>query len=88
MTMINSTITAGGTEQTIFTPDANRPMVAWMVRNESSGDLRVTDNGTAPATSTGILIKTGEAYEEVRPGRGPLKIWGATTSQAFSAKVW
>lgn len=88
MTLINSTITTGGTAQTVFTPDPNRVMVAWMIRNESAGDLRVTDNGDIPAISVGILIRAGEAYEEVRPGRGPLQIWGAATSQAFSGRVW
>lgn len=86
MTYINSTITVGGTSQDVYTPD--RVLAAWTVRNESTGDLRVTDNGSTPAIAAGILIRAGEAYYEDKPGRGTIKIWGATTGQAFSGRAY
>jgi len=83
-THINSSITAGGTAQTLL---AAGERSYFYVRNTSAGDLRVTFDGATPSVSVGLLLKTGEAWENPSHWcpQAIIKVWGATTSQAYEA---
>jgi hypothetical protein len=80
MPIFNGTITSGGTAQLVV-----GACTSYFIRNESTGDLRITDDGQIPSSSLGILLPAGESISDDRPS-GPLQIWGATTLQAFSGK--
>ena len=83
-THISSTITTGGTAQTLL---AATPKKFFYIRNTSAGDLRITYNGVTPTASIGQLLKTGEAWENPDHWcpQDIIKIWGATTAQAYEA---
>lgn len=84
-THINSTITTGGTAQTLQAATARK---YFYVRNTSAGDLRLTFDGTTtPAAAVGLLLKTGEAWESPSHWvpQALIKVWGATTAQAYEA---
>ena len=83
MAIQNKTITTGGLAQDI-TPGV---CGVFEIRNESAGDLRITWDGQTPSSTTGFLLRTGEAYSRDKPCFGQLRVWGATTGQAFSVEV-
>jgi hypothetical protein len=83
MGIINGTITTGGTAQDITTTAVG----PFEFRNESAGDLRITWDSTTPAASSGWLIKTGESYYRDRQCGARLRVWGATTAQAFAVEL-
>lgn len=87
MSDIRSTITTGGASQLVSGRSGGAAFNRWQIRNESSGDLYASDYQD-PSGTVGILIKPGEAYLEDKPIGGALRIWGGTTGQAFSARVW
>ena len=85
--MANSTITAGGTAQALHAARYGRQ--GWSVQNLSSGDLWVSDAGTASATNgikviPGALYETPPDYESAEA----VSIFGATTGQTFALKEW
>lgn len=87
---ISGTITSGGNAQTLFNPES---MIykGWWLRNNSTGSLWVSSVGTAAASQPSLEIKSGELYEtppNMTGLRDTLSIYGATTSQSFSARVW
>ncbi len=84
----SGTIAAGGTAQTAIALNANRR--AFWIQNLSSGDLWISDVGTATAASPSLKIVAGGLYESM-PGNCPtsaISIIGATTSQAFAAREY
>lgn len=84
----SGTITTGGTAQTAIALNANRR--AFWIQNLSSGDLWISDVGTATAASPSLKIVAGGLYESM-PGNCPtsaISIIGATTSQAFAAREY
>lgn len=83
----SGTITTGGTAQVL--------MPAWSARkgctvqNQSTGDLWVSEIGTAAATQPSIRVPAGAQYICMSPAPGTaLSIIGATTAQAFAAREW
>jgi hypothetical protein len=86
--MANGTIASGGTAQALFPLRIGRQ--GWSVQNISTGDLWVSDAGTAVVTTNGhkvppgALLTTPDGY-----GSGEaVSIIGATTGQAFVAREW
>jgi hypothetical protein len=78
----SGTITAGGTAQSLVGIDAARREIS--VYNDSLGELRVSETGTASATN-GISIAPGDLWEPARVPTNAISIWGATTGQKFVA---
>lgn len=82
----SGTITAGGTAQQLIGPRAGRR--GYLMQNLSSGDLYISDAGTAAAAQPSFKVVAGALFE-TPPGYvydGPVSVFGATTSQAFSAR--
>jgi hypothetical protein len=90
MKNISNTLASGGSAQTLYDP-AGQPYKGYWLRNNSTTSLWVNENGTAVAGQPSIEIKPGELYE-TPPNLPimiePLSIIGATTSQAWAARVW
>ena len=87
----SSTITTGGTAQTLFAAAAERR--GYTVQNLSSGNLYINDvGGTAVTTAAGssFTLAPGALYESPDGGRPTqaISIIGATTGQAFAAREW
>jgi len=84
----SGTITAGGTAQSLFTAIVARRGL-W-VQNLSTGDLWISDAGTAAAAQPSLRIPAGALYEAPLNGvpTGAVSIFGATTGQAFAAREW
>lgn len=84
----SGTLTTGGTAQVLAPADAAR-RGGW-IQNNSTGDLWVSEVGTATMGGSALRIPAGVAYEW--PSHGipvtALSIIGATTGQAFSARTW
>jgi hypothetical protein len=83
---VSGTITSGGAAQTLSAANANRRGA--YILNLSSGDLWVSDVGTAAATQPSVRIPAGSLYEFPYAPAAAISIFGATTGQAFSARVW
>lgn len=81
-----STITAGGTAQTLYAASSALEMVA--IQNNSVGVLTVSFEGATPDATGPLVIPAGSYFST--PPNMPLgtaaKIWGATTAQAYT--VW
>lgn len=85
----SSTITTGGTPQTISAADVVRE--GFTFHNLSSGDLYINIPGTASTTLPGSIKVIAGALYETPPGatpRGAVSVVGATTGQAFTYKEW
>lgn len=84
----SSTITAGTTAQELM--PANSERRGFWIMNTSAGDLWINDVGTAAAASPSLKVVSGALYESPITGCpvGAISIYGATTSQAFSAREW
>ena len=83
----SGTITTGGTAQAL--------MPAWtgrhgcLLQNLSTGDLWVSEVGTAAATQPSIKVPAGSQYLCMAPASSQaLSVFGATTGQAFAAREW
>jgi len=87
---ISGTITTGGSAQTISPFNPSRRGCS--VQNVSSGDLWISDIGTAAASQPSIKIAAGAQYQCASPGglatNGALSLFGATTGQAFAGREW
>lgn len=82
----SSTIAAGGTAQVFATAYSGRK--GFWIQNLSSGDLWLSDVGTAAATQPSWKVPAGNLYE-TPPGfepDGAISIFGATTGQAFAGR--
>ena len=86
----STTITAGGTAQTLFS--GNTPANGWAVFNSDNAEaLWVSDTTTAAANGTGsIYVPPLGGYETAKGYRpiGPVSIIGATTGHKFTARSW
>jgi hypothetical protein len=83
----SGTIAAGASAQILF---AVAPVNGFMVANNSSATLFVSDVGTASQTGTSFPIAAGAIFmtpSGYKPA-GPVSIYGGTTGQAFSARRW
>ncbi len=84
----SGTITSGGSAQTLMA--ANSARRGFWIQNQSSGDLWISELGTAAATQPSIQIGAGAFYESLATGTpvSAISIFGATTGQAFAAREW
>jgi hypothetical protein len=84
----SATVVAGGTAQTLFAGFV--PLNGYLVANNSSATLYVSDVG--PATSGGASIPIAAGAVFITPSgykpAGPVSLWGGVTSQAFAARRW
>jgi hypothetical protein len=91
---VSGKITTGGTFQTIVAAaTATAPRRGFSLQNLSTGDLWLNDQGNAAinsATPQSFQIPPGVLFEYPAHGvpQGALSIIGATTGQAFAARVW
>ncbi|MFZ3235144.1 MAG: hypothetical protein WA417_13505 [Stellaceae bacterium] len=81
-------VTAGGSAQTLF--GGVTPVNGWLVANNSSATLYVSDVGAATPGGASIpiapaaLFATPSGYKPA----GPVSLYGATTGQAYAARRW
>lgn len=81
-------IVTGGTAQSLF--GGVTPTNGYLVANNSTATLYVSDVGTATGGGAGIPISAGAVWQ-TPPGYKPpgaVSIYGATTGQAFAARRW
>ena len=84
----SGTIAVGNTAQVLF--GGITPTNGYLVCNNSSGVLYVSDVGTASAGGSSIQIGVAATFATpsgYRPA-GSVSIFGATTSQSFAARRW
>ncbi len=84
----SGTVNVGGTAQVLFGGVA--PGNGWLVANNSSATVYVSDVGIATAGGASIPIAPGAAFATpsgYRPA-GPVSLYGATGGQAFAARRW
>ena len=84
----SGTITTGGSAQALF--GGITPSSGFLVCNNSSGILYVSDVGAASAGGSSIQIGVAATFNTpsgYRPG-GAVSIFGALTGQAFAARRW
>jgi hypothetical protein len=85
----STTIAAGGSAQTLFGGIA--PANGFLVQNNSSAVLWVSDVGTAAAGGASIQVPANGGSFVTPTGyrpAGAVSLFGATTGQAFSARRW
>jgi hypothetical protein len=84
----SGTIATGGAAQTLF--GGIVPTNGYLVCNNSSGALYVSDVGTASAGGSSIQIAAGATFMTPSGYRPPgtVSIFGGTTGQAFAARRW
>ena len=84
----SATVVTGGTAQNLFAGIV--PMNGYLVANNSSATIYVSDVG--PATSGGASIPIAAGSVFVTPSgykpAGAVSLWGGTTGQAFAARRW
>jgi len=84
----SATVVAGGTAQTLFAGFV--PINGYLVANNSSAILYVSDVGTATSGGASIPIAAGAVFmtpSGYKPA-GTVSLWGGTTGQAFAARRW
>jgi hypothetical protein len=84
----SAAVTAGGTAQTLF--GGSVPTNGYLVANNSSAILYVSDVGPATAGGASIPIAAGSVFmtpSGYKPA-GAVSLWGGTTGQAFPARRW
>jgi hypothetical protein len=84
----SGTITLGGTAQPLFAGAV--PVNGFLVCNNSSVLLYVSDAGTASAGGSSIQIAVGATFVTPTGYKpiGAVSIFGGTTSQPFAARRW
>jgi hypothetical protein len=84
----SGTVVAGGTAQVLFAGVV--PSNGYLVANNSSQTLYVSDVG--PATSGGAAIPIPAGTVFMTPSgynpAGTVSLWGSTTGQPFAARRW
>jgi hypothetical protein len=78
----------GGMAQTLFAGVV--PVNGYLVANNSSAVLYVSDVGAANPGGTSIPIAVGAVFmtpSGYKPA-GPISLYGATTGQPFAARRW
>jgi len=84
----SGTVSIGGTAQTLF--GGITPANGWLVANNSSDTLYISDVGTATPGGASIPISAGTLFATpsgYNPA-GPLSLYGATSGQAYAARRW
>ena len=84
----SATVVAGGAAQTLFAGFV--PLNGYLVANNSSAALYVSDVGPASAGGASIPIAAGAVFM-TPPGykpAGAVSLWGGATGQAFAARRW
>lgn len=84
----SGTITTGGAAQEVAAINANRK--GFCLQNISSGDMWLSDVGTAAPNQPSFFLPPG-AYLEFSGNGIPttaISLYGATTGQGFSAREW
>jgi hypothetical protein len=84
----SGSITSGGAAQVLMRANDNRQ--GYWLQNTSSGDLWISDVGTAAAASPSIQVPAGSLYESTFGGcpTTTLSIFGATGGQTFGCREW
>ena len=81
-------VAVGGTAQTIF--GGVVPISGYLIANNSSAILYVSDAGSATEGGASIPVAQGSVFvtpSGYRPA-GPVSLYGGTTGQAFAARRW
>ena len=81
-------VAVGGTAQTLF--GGVTPANGWLVVNNSSATLYVSDVGSATPGGASIPIAAGALFATpsgYNPA-GPVSLYGATAGQAYAARRW
>jgi hypothetical protein len=84
----SGTVSSGGTAQTLF--GGVVPVDGWLVANNSSSVLYVSDVGIATSGGASIPIAAGVVFATpsgYKPA-GPVSLYGTTAGQAFAARRW
>ena len=84
----SATVVTGGTAQTLFAGSV--PVNGYLVANNSSAILYVSDVGPATSGGASIPIAPGAVFTTpsgYKPA-GTVSLWGGTTGQAFAARRW
>ena len=84
----SATVVAGGTAQTLFAGVI--PINGYLVANNSSAAVYVSDVGSATLGGASIPIAAGAVFmtpSGYKPG-GAVGLWGSVTGQAFAARRW
>jgi hypothetical protein len=84
----SGTVIAGGTAQTLFAGVA--PINGYLVANNSSATLYVSDVGPAASGGASIPIPAGAVFmtpSGYKPA-GAVSLWGSVTGEAFAARRW
>lgn len=84
----SGTIASGGVAQTLMAANSSRR--GFWIQNVSTGDLWISDLGTASAAQPSVVVPPGALYEAPSGGvpTSAISIFGATTGQAFAAREW
>lgn len=84
----SGTLLTGGAAQILFAGVV--PVNGYLVANNSSAPLYISDVGPANATGTSIPVAPGTVYTTpsgYRPA-GAISLYGNATGQAFAARRW
>jgi len=84
----SGTVSAGGTAQTLF--GGIVPINGWLVANNSSASLYVSDVGTATSGGASIPVAPGSVFATpsgYKPA-GAVSLYGSATGQAYAARRW
>ena len=84
----SGTVAAGGTAQVLFAGVI--PSNGYLIANNSTQTLYVSDVGTATSGGATIPIPAGAVFmtpSGYNPA-GAVSLWGSTTGQAYAARRW
>jgi hypothetical protein len=84
----SGTVVAGGAAQTLF--GGVVPINGWLVANNSSATLYVSDVGTATSGGASIPVAPGSVFATpsgYKPA-GAVSLFGPTAGQAYAARRW
>jgi hypothetical protein len=84
----SATVVAGGTAQTLFAGVV--PINGYLVANNSSATVYVSDVGPATSGGASIPIPAGAVFmtpSGYKPA-GAVSLWGGAMGQAFAARRW
>jgi hypothetical protein len=84
----SATVVSGGAAQTLFAGFV--PINGYLVANNSSATLYVSDVGPATSGGASIPIPAGAVFmtpSGYKPA-GAVSLWGGATGQAFAARRW
>lgn len=84
----SGTVAVGGTAQVLF--GGIVPLNGWLLANNSSSTLYVSDVGSATPGGASVPIAPGAVFATppgYKPG-GSVSLYGATSGQTFAARRW